>query len=361
MMSRSGGGCQAGSRTSAIPKNADHRRPDSTVAVRLIDVARIARVAPITVSRALREPHKVAPKTRSRVAAAVEQTGYVPDLVASSLTRRETQLVGVVVPTLTASIYAATVAGVTETLRAHGFEALIGDSGYALDAEEKLIAAFLGRRADGIVLSNVAHTENARRLLQRARVPVVETGNLTDDPIDMVVGFSNADAARDMLAYLVRRGHRTIGFIGAPRADNPQAADRRKSYDAAVKKHRLARAPSLVVECASDVAAGGDALDRIVARHPAVSAIFAASEVRAIGALLRCQRRGIDVPKRIAIAGFNDALLGEHLVPALTTIRVPRHEIGRRAAQMIVDRLAGHALPSRVVDLGYEMAIRESA
>jgi len=340
---------------------AEHRDRDSTAAVRLVDVARVARVAPITVSRTLREPHTVSPKTRARVEAAVEKTGYVPDLVASSLTRGTTRLVGIVVPTLTASIYAATVAGVTETLRAHGFEALIGDSGYALAVEEKLIAAFLGRRADGIVLSNVAHTGNARRMLERARVPVVETGNMTADPIDMVVGFSNADAARDMLAHLVARGHRTIGFIGAPRDGNPQAADRRRAYDAAVRKFKLARAKTLAVECASDVAAGGAALDRIVARHPEVSAIFAASEVRAIGALLQCQRRGLAVPQRIAIAGFNDALLGEHLVPALTTVRVPRHEIGRRAGQMIVDRLAGRALPSRIVDLGYEIAVRESA
>ena len=333
----------------------------STTAIRLVDVARVARVAPITVSRVLREPAKVAPATRARVEAAVRKTGYVPDLVASSLTRGATRLVGIVVPTLTASIYADTVTGVTETLRAHGFEALIGDSGYALDTEEKLIAAFLGRRADGIVLSNVAHTGNARRLLERARVPVVETGNLSPSPIDMVVGFSNADAARDMLAHLVGLGHRTIGFIGAPRAGNPQADDRRRAYDAAVRKHRLTRAPTLAIECASDIAAGGAALDRIVARHPEVSAIFAASEVRAIGALLQCQRRGFAVPGRIAIAGFNDALLGEHLVPRLTTVRVPRREIGRRAAQMIVDRLAGRPIPSPVVDLGYEIVVRESA
>jgi LacI family transcriptional regulator, gluconate utilization system Gnt-I transcriptional repressor len=348
-------------RESVVVDTAEWRGQASTTAVRLIDVARVARVAPMTVSRALREPDKVAPATRARVAAAVEKTGYVPDLVASSLTRGRTRLVGIVVPTLTASIYAATVTGVTETLRRHGFEALIGDSGYELDTEEKLIAAFLGRRADGIVLSNVTHTGNARRLLERARVPVVETGNLTEDPIDMVVGFSNADAARDMLAHLVGRGHRTIGFIGAPRSGNPQAIDRRRAYDAAVRKHRLTRASTLAVECASDIAAGGAALDHILERNPDVSAIFAASEVRAIGALLQCQRRGVAVPGRIAIAGFNDALLGGHLVPRLTTVRVPRHEIGRRAAQMIVDRLAGRPMSSTVVDLGYEIAVRESA
>ena len=330
-------------------------------APRLVDVARVARLSPITVSRALREPDKVSAEARARVAAAVAQTGYVPDLVASSLTSRRTRLVGLVVPTITASIYAATVAGLTDVLRAQGFEALIGDSGYVLDGEEKLVAAFLGRRADGVVLSNVLHASGTRRLLERARIPVVETGNLTANPIDMVVGFSNRAAARAMMEHLVARGHRTIGFIGAATDGNPQAADRRRAYDDAVAGHGLADARTLVVECASEFGTGAQALLRIVERHPEVTAIFAASEVRAIGALLECQRRGWPVPGRIAVAGFNDAGMGAWLVPALTTVRVPREEMGRRAARMILDRLAGRPVDEPIVDLGFEVVVRESA
>ena len=329
--------------------------------MRLIDVARVAGVAPITVSRALREPDRVSPDTRARVERAVADTGYVPDLVASSLTRGRTRLVGIVVPTLTASIYASTVAGLSETLRAQGFEALIGDSGWALEGEEKLVAAFLGRRADGLVLSNVEHTTATRRMLARARIPVVETGNLCDAPIDMVVGFDNERAARDMMLHLVARRHRAIGFIGAPRTANPQAADRRRAYDAVVAECTLSRAPGLVVECPADIDAGGDALEGILAAQASATAVFAASEVRAIGALLRCLRLRIAVPKRMAVAGFNDAGFGAHLVPALTTVSVPRDEIGRRAARMILERLDGRAPDATIVDVGYEIVVRESA
>lgn len=349
--------CQGG----RIAKPPLRRAAEPAASVRLVDVARVAGVAPITVSRTLREPDKVLPQTRARVERAVAETGYVPDLVASSLTRGRTRLVGIVVPTLTASIYAATVAGLSETLRACRFEALIGDSGYTLEGEEKLVAAFLARRADGLVLSNVEHSEATRRMLARARIPVVETGNLTDTPLDMVVGFSNRRAARGMLEHLVAQGHRTIGFIGAPRTANPQAADRRHAYEEAVRAHGLARAATLAVECAAEVGAGGEALQRIVAAHPEVSAVFAASEVRAIGALLACQRKGWPVPGRVAIAGFNDAGLGAHLVPALTTVRVPRQAIGEHAARLILERLEGRAPASSVVDLGYEIVVRESA
>lgn len=346
-----------------VPRNRSSSAARATPrqAPRLVDVARVAHLSPITVSRALREPEKVSPEARRRVAAAVAKTGYVRDLVASSLTSRRTRLVGLVVPTITASIYAATVAGLSAELRAEHFEALIGDSGYELASEEHLVAAFLGRRADGIVLSNVMHSDATRRMLRRARVPVVETGNLTADPIDMVVGFSNHAAAAAMLQHLVARGHRVIGFIGAPTTANPQAADRRRAYDECVAAHGLAQAPTLVEACASEFEAGAQALLRIVARHPEVSAIFAASEVRAIGALLECQRRGWRVPGRLAIAGFNDAGMGAVLVPALTTVRVPREAIGRRAARMILERLAGHAPAQPIVDVGFEVVVRESA
>jgi LacI family transcriptional regulator, gluconate utilization system Gnt-I transcriptional repressor len=343
-----------------IPDRSSRRSP-SAGTPRLVDVARLAGVSAMTVSRALRDPKIVSPATRSRIAAAVAEIGYVPDLVASSLTSGRIRLVGVIIPTITDSIYAATAAGLSGVLRARGFETLIGDSGYDLDEEERLVAAFLGRRADAIVLSNVAHSEGTRRMLERARIPVVETGNLTASPIDMVVGFSNRDATEQMMRHLIERGHRTVGFVGAHRIGNPQAADRHEAYLESVRKHGLADRPELVVECPSDLDAGAQSLLRIAERNPDVSAVFAASEVRAIGAILECQRRGWPVPERIAIAGFNDAGVGAHLVPALTTVRAPRHEIGTRAAQMILDRIDGRMFDGHVVDVGYEVVVRQSA
>jgi LacI family gluconate utilization system Gnt-I transcriptional repressor len=177
----------------------------------------------------------------------------------------------------------------------------------------------------------------------------------------MVVGFSNYDAARAMMEHLVAHGHRTIGFIGAPTQGNRQAADRRRGYADVLAAHRLPHARTLIAECASDLDAGGRALLDLVARHPGATAIFAASEVRAIGALLACLRDRLPVPKRIAIAGFNDAGMGAHLVPALTTVRVPRDEIGRRAASMILDRLDGNSICDPIVDVGFEIVVRESA
>jgi LacI family gluconate utilization system Gnt-I transcriptional repressor len=328
--------------------------------VRLVDVARLAGVAPITVSRALREPEKVSVDTLDRVRAAVAETGYVPDLVASSLTSRSSRLIGVIIPTVTASIYAETVGAVSDALRDKRFQSLLGNSGYDLAEEEQLVAAFLGRRADGVILSNVLHTPGTHRLLRAARIPVVETGNLTETPIDMVVGFSNYDAAFDMMRHLAERGYRRIGFIGAVSADNPQASDRQRAYRDAVTHFGLARDASLVVECPPSIEEGSRALFALVERHPQMDAVFAAGEVWAAGASLECQRQGWQVPGRIAIGGFNDAELATLLNPPLTTVRVPRYEIGRRAVELILDRLAGSPIPEKIVNVGYEIIVRAS-
>jgi LacI family gluconate utilization system Gnt-I transcriptional repressor len=329
--------------------------------VRLKDVARLADVAPITVSRALKSPAMVSAEARRRIDAAIAATGYVPDLVAQSLVSNRTGMVGVVIPTIVDSIYASTIAAMSEVLRANRAQVLLGDSGYSLEEEEAIAGAFLARRADALVLSTVAHTEKLRRLLTRAAVPVVETGNLTPQPIDMVVGFSNVRAAFDMTRYLIERGHRVIGFIGAETRDNPQASDRQAGYRRALEEGGLPLDERLVIEAPREIQGGAAAICTLLARCRRLDAVFAAGEVWAVGALLECLRRGLAVPGQLALVGFNDEMIAGHLVPALTTVRIPRSEIGRRAAEMVVARLSGRDVVSTTVDVGYEIVRRATA
>lgn len=329
--------------------------------VRLKDVARLAEVAPITVSRALLSPAMVSAATRRRIEAAIATTGYIPDLVAQSLVSNRTGMVGVVIPTIVDSIYASTIAAMSEVLRANRIQLLLGDSGYSLEEEEAIAGAFLARRADALVLSTVAHTTKLRRLLSRAGVPVIETGNLTPEPIDMVVGFSNLRAAFDMTRYLALRGHRLIGFIGAETQDNPQASDRQAGYRRALEESGLTLDERLVIEAPRAIEGGGAALRTLLARCPRLDAVFAAGEIWAVGALLECLRGGVAVPGRLALAGFNDEMIAGQLVPALTTVRIPRSEIGRRAAEMVVGRLSGRAVAPTTVDVGYQIVRRATA
>jgi LacI family transcriptional regulator, gluconate utilization system Gnt-I transcriptional repressor len=334
---------------------APSRRP------RLADVALAAGVSTMTVVRVLREPAKVAAATRARVERVIRETGYTPDLIARGLASNRSGLIAAVIPVLTNSLIAEIMQGLTDALVPKGFHLLLGASGFSVAEEEVLVRAFLSRRIDGIYLSGVDHSAETVRMLQRAAIPVVEGGNLTTRPIDMLVGFSNVDAARTITRYLVQRRYASIGYIGAFPKDNDRARDRRNGYEQAMKAARRRIDAGLCEETTLDVDAGGRAMASLLDRRPGVRAVFCSADALAVGALYECQRRGLAIPRDIAIAGFDDIPIAGQVVPALTTIRVPRYEIGQRAGAMLCDRLAGRTVRRRIIDTGFELVPRASA
>jgi len=328
---------------------------------RMADVAALSGVSAITVSRALRDPDKVSPATRARVFAAVEELGYVPDLVAGSLASKQSRIVAAVVPTIGGTIFVDTVKGMSDGLRGEDYQLMLGDSGYSLVEEASLVDAFLGRRPDGLVLTGVHHEERVRRRLRAAGLPVVETWDLNPAPIDMVVGFSNYRAGYAMTAHLAARGYCRIGFAAGLSIGDQRSAERRRGYADALRESGLGPERALVVPEAAEFRTGREALAGLLERFPDLDAAFFSSDVLAVGALLECQRRGWPVPDRIAIAGFGDFGIAAEMTPALTTVRIPGYEIGHRAAAMLLARLRGAAPDARIIDLGFEIVARASA
>lgn len=326
----------------------------------MTDVARHAGVSPMTVSRALRSPEKVSEETRQRVAAAISQTGYLPNRIAGSLASNRSNVVGLIVPSIRNSLFADTIQGISDVLGKNGYHLMIADSGHLLSDEEALIAAFLAQRVCGIVLHNTKHTAQAYRIIRQAGVPVVETGNLVRQPLDMIVSYSNFQASRAMTTHLARLGYRTIGFVSLATRDNDRARERRKGYFAAIEECGLTRDPTLALEVAPGLASGAEALVRLVEHHRRLDAVFFAGDVLAIGAIFECQRRGWAVPSRVAIASFDDLDLLRHVIPSVTALRLPRYEIGRRSAEVLLDRITGRSNERVAVDLGFEIIQRDS-
>lgn len=336
------------------------RRRKSHGPVRMEHVAARAGVSTITVSRVLNQPGKVAEDTRKRVWAAIEATGYIPNLVAGGLASSRTRVVGIIVPTIINSIFADTVQGMTDVLAGDGYRLLLATSGYSLETESDLVAAFMAQRPSGLVLTGMTHAPRTVKLLARADMPVVETWNLIRKPVDMLVGFSNEKATFEMVRTLAAMGYRKIGFVSAPIKDNDRAYGRRAGYRRAVRKLGLVEDRSLEREALFSLHNGGLALCDLVEQHPDIEAIFYANDILAAGGLFECARRGWKVPERLGIAGFDDVDLASQTVPALTTVRIPRYEIGATAARLILSRLAGESLEERVLDLGFEIVVRDS-
>lgn len=324
------------------------------------DIARIAGVSTITVSRALNQPQKVAERTRERVLKAVESAGYIPNGVAGSLASRRTRVIGALVPTITNSIFADTIHGMSDVLAPHGYQLLLGASGYSLEAEAKFIEAILAQRPAGLLTTGLQHLPLACARLRATGVPAVETWNVDGEAIDMAVGFSNYRACYEMVRHLVGAGYRAIGFVSAPVTANDRASQRLEGYRSAMRDFGLRTAPSLEREAAFSFHAGAESLLDLLSHEPHMQAVFFANDILAIGALLECQRRGIRVPDDLAIAGFDDVELASQVNPALTTVRIPRYDIGRVAAEMILHRIEGRVAQPRVVDLGFEIVQRQS-
>lgn len=324
---------------------------------RIEDVAALARLSTITVSRALRQPAKVAPETRARIMEAIERLSYIPNLAASSLASQHSGIIAVIVPTLSNSIFAATVQGLSDVVAEHGYQLLVGETGYSAELERSLIAACIGRQPDALAYIGVLPEGPARDLLASARIPIAETWDLTTKPLDLLVGFSNYEAGRAMTRFLLQCEYRRIAFVA--RLDARSSA-RREGYRDALQEAGCAPCEEILLDPQITYGGGGRALTALLERHPRADAVFFATDVLAIGGLLECRRRGIDVPRQLAIAGLGDLELSGEFIPALTTVRVPSYEMGRRAAELLLGRIAGATIPAPVVDLGFEIIERET-
>lgn len=323
------------------------------------DVARLAGVSPITVSRALKSPERLSPDTLARVQGAIRRTGYVPNLLAGGLRSAQSRLVAAVVPTIAGPIFLDTIQALTDALDARGYQLILGQAGYRDSREDALLDAIIGRRPTGILLTGLMHSAEGRRRLFNSGIPIVETWDLTPTPIDMLVGFSHERIGEAVADFLHARRRKHAAIVSG---DDPRAKRRMGAFARTCGKLGLAgkEIPAEWVPAPTTLASGRGALARILQAHPEVDAIFASSDLLALGVLTEARERGIDVPKRLAVVGFGDLKLLAGVTPALTTVRIDGARIGTVAAEFIIARAEGREVGERVVDVGFSVVARET-
>lgn len=306
----------------------------------MADIARKTGVSPMTVSRAFKSGSLISKDTRDAILQAAEELGYVFNSTASNLRSQKTDFIAVTIPSINNANFADTVRGLSETLNVHGFQILLGYTNYDTEEEERLIEQLLRRRPQAIVVTGGKHTARARKLLENANVPVIETWDVPAEPIGHFVGFSNADAVRSMVDHFVAAGYTRIAFIGGDASRDTRGSDRRLGFIAALRDHGL-DASRLIDAGAPPISMreGANAMARLLAEYPDTEAVICVSDLSAFGALTECQRRGVAVPERMAIGGFGDYEIGGISVPALTTIDAQARQIGERTGQLILDLL----------------------
>lgn len=331
------------------------RTRKSTGAVTLRQVAQLAEVAPVTVSRVLNTPHQVAQEARERVLAVIRETGYVPNRLAGGLASTRSRLIAAIVPTMSMSVFLPTVQALTDTLFEAGYQLMLGQTAYSDAREDALIEAIIGRRPDGIVLTGVVHSAQSRKRLLGAGIPVVETWDLTPDPIDLLVGFSHTDIGHAVAEHLMARGRQRLAVVTA---DDARARRRADAFCLRVAAQGLA-APAVVdVGASRSLHSGRAALAQLLARG--VDAVYCSSDLLAVGVITEAQARGLVVPHDLSVVGFGDFDFVAGLEPALTSVRVNGQAIGEHAARCLVARAEGRPVERRVIDVGFSIVERGS-
>lgn len=327
----------------------------------MADVARLAGVSPMTVSRALRPNTSVSQQTREKIRAAADSLGYVLDATAVAFSSRRSGFVAMTVPSINNSNFADTARGLTAGLQETGLELLLGYTDYDVAEEERLVEAFLRRRPEAIVVTGGAHTDRCRALLESAGVPVVETWDLPSHPIDRVVGFSNADAGARVARHFFDQGHRRIGFIGGNGARDTRGADRQRGFVRALAALDLPT-DRLVTDLDPPITMreGTQAMERLLELWPDTTAVMCVSDLSAFGAMNAALRKGMKVPEDIAVAGFGAYDVSEHALPGITTVDVNAHKIGTETARVILAALAAPDAERETVTLRARLITRPS-
>jgi LacI family transcriptional regulator, gluconate utilization system Gnt-I transcriptional repressor len=325
------------------------------------EIAKLVGVAPMTVSRVLSNPDMVSPETRAKVLEAIDKAGFVPNRLASSM-RGNGRMIGTVVPPLINSGIADQVQGMSDECHESGYSMLLVQGEFAAEAEERSIRTLIGWRPAGLILQSFVQSDAARALLENGAAPVVEISEIKGRaPIDMVVGVSNFETAYAMTMHLAAKGYKRIGFVSTPIHGNDRLQQRRIGYHAALTELGIKNHAGMEVEVPITAQGGADALVTLTNRHKDIDAIFFSSDTLAVGAIQECHRRKWKVPDRIGIAGYGDMDLAAQLWPPLTTVRVDRYEMGRRAVRVLLARLGGKTKIPTITSLRFEIVDRESA
>jgi LacI family gluconate utilization system Gnt-I transcriptional repressor len=334
------------------------KRMTSNSPVTLADIAKLAGVSPVTVSRAINTPALVKPRTLEAIEKVIARTGYVPNLLAGGLASRRTRLIAAIVPSVASTIFAETIEGLNAELVSAGYQLLLGLSGYEPARELELTRAILARRPDGVILTGITHLKETRAMLTGAGLPIVEIWDSTPSPLDTAVGFSHAAVGAMVAEHLLIRGYDRYAQVGA---NDPRAVQRRDGFVSRLKGVADVELPDLEMNSPSTFRDGRLAMAQLLDRGKGTLGVFCSSDVVAHGALAEAYARGCRMPDELAIVGFGDFDFAPHTHPPLTTVRIDRRDIGTKAAQSILRKIAGDKNVEAMINIDFHIVVRGTA
>jgi len=324
-------------------------------------VAQRAGVSPQTVSRAINNKGEISPETRQRILAIAQEMGYRPNSIARGLKTNRTLTVGVVVPDIANPFFAEVVRGASEIAHSRHYGVLLCNTDERPEREWAILHMLEAHRVDGLLLISSRLSDERLHQAIETWQPIVLINRLQRPrPGVGYVLVNDAEAAFRAVRYLVSQGHRCIGFLGgSPKSRS--GMERRQGYLKAMRTAGLTTEDSWCLPCSPDVEGGRQAALKLLSEHPEVTAILAYNDLVAFGVLQACRTLGRQVPKDCALLGWDDIIFASYATPPLSTMRMPKYQIGERAMTLLLDLMTRPESTPPPILLDAELILRESA
>lgn len=303
----------------------------------LADVARLAGMSEITVSRVVRNQGPIADATRTRVLAAISQLGYIPNRAAGSLASAASTLMTVLLPSLSNIVFPDVLRGIHTAITETGFQSVIGVTDYDPLIEERILLSFLAWQPAAVILAGLHHTPTARKHLEQGRFRVAELMDIDGDPVDIAVGMSHRQAGYETGRHLIKRGYRKFGYAGHMLISDDRAKARYQGLCEALREAGLSLVGEMRVPGGGSTIAGRELLEKLLAAHPDLDVVIFPNDDMAMGGIFYCIHAGILIKERLGIFGFNGLDIGQAMPLPLSTILSKRFLIGKTAAEKLLE------------------------
>jgi DNA-binding LacI/PurR family transcriptional regulator len=329
------------------------------------DVARLAGVSAITVSRVINKKGYVSLGTRDKVKRAIRALDYHPNVLARSFVTGESRMIALIIPDITNQFYATVARGVQDAAKDKGYHLLLCNTDGNQEEELEYMGMARERRIDGLAITPPETSENKKsdRYLQQLRgesFPIVMIGQRMDSPEIDIIKTDNQGGAHQAITYLIGQGHRRIAFIGGPLFQGG-GPDRLRGYRQALKDHGLEADENLILEGNPQEDDGYRLARQLLAMPERPTAIFALNDMMAIGTLRASHEAGVKVPEELSVIGYDDIPLASLVVPRLSTVAQPKYELGKMAGDLLIDRIRKKGPEGwQSITLNTKLVIRDS-
>ncbi|REB06526.1 catabolite control protein A [Sporosarcina sp. BI001-red] len=330
------------------------------MAVTIYDVAREANVSMATVSRVVNGNPNVKPATRKKVTACIERLGYRPNAVARGLASRKTTTVGVIVPDISKSYYAELSRGIADVATMYEYNIILSNSDKRTLREMELIEDHLGKQVDGLIFMSDSISDDVRKEMNSANIPIVLAGTLDSEFDFPTVNIENKEAAHTAVNELIENNHKLIAFISGPFSRDINRLSKKTGYEEAMAEAGLSIPDGYIVETDNTYDDAYEVWNRLKKLPEPPTAVFAGNDEIAVGLMNGIRDAGLTVPNDVELICFQHSILARAVRPQLTAIRVPLYDLGAVSMRLLTKLMNGEEVDQKQVVLPYQLEYRDS-